>query len=328
MNIEHFVKQIAVDFGLGEVFSFSTMRGSANRLWKFHTSGGDFVVKEFPYDNIESISERGEAARFEANLIQNRFVVAPEPICDQDGEYISIRTSSRGSPCAVRVHRWFEGQPPLVDDQAVVVQAGCSLRAIQEAGRSWSVSPTGSFLQENSDVLAVLDRYSISNSLNNIELGNAKGAIDNALELIHDGESLAGGWVYTHCDHKPENCLSQGGTIAVLDWDECGHCHPRLEAVEAALRWAGGAQPIRVRFMAFMIGYNASGQPIEQLHELDFAKWFAALVSWFSFQGRRSLGDWPQVTELEKASAAEMARDTLLSLQSSLDALPNWTRLI
>ena len=328
MHVEQFVSRIAVDFDLGEVSSFSKMRGSANRLWRFSTSGGDFVVKELPYDSVESLSQWREAASFEARLIRDELVVAPDPIRDQDGEFISIRTSSRGSPSAVRVHRWFEGQPPLIDDRAVLAQAGSSLRAIQEAGQSWSDGSRGSLLWWDGDAPDVLDRFSASGYLDGLHLDDTRRAIADALCLIRAGASIEGDWTYTHCDHKPENCLSQRGVVAVLDWDECGHCHPRLEAVESALRWAGSADPVRHRFAAFMDGYNVPGQSIERLQEHDFAKWLAALVGWFAVQARRSMGDWTDVTEDERASAARMASDALMGLRSSLSALPEWTRLI
>lgn len=72
--------------------------------------------------------------------------------------------------------------------------------------------------------------------------------------------------------------------VAVLDWDECGYCHPRLEVVESALRWAGATvgEPRSDVARAFLREY-------EQLAEIrfglvtvgDFAKWVAAGAGWF-----------------------------------------------
>ena len=111
---------------------------------------------------------------------------------------------------------------------------------------------------------------------------------------------------------------------AVLDWDECGHCHPRLEAVEAAIRWAGHADPDRDAFEAFLAGYSHTGGDLTGLSECDFGKWIAALLGWFSLQARRALGDWPSDTEAERQAAASMAHDALAALRLSLAALPTW----
>jgi hypothetical protein len=137
-------------------------------------------------------------------------------------------------------------------------------------------------------------------------------------------EELEGEWVYSHCDHKPENALDVGSTPAVLDWDECGHCHPRLEAVEAALRWAGAPAPDRAAFAAFLDGYAGSGGAIDSLSPRDFGKWTAGLLGWFSFQGRRALGEWPLDTPDERDVAATMAGDAVRELAGSLSALTTW----
>jgi len=149
--------------------------------------------------------------------------------------------------------------------------------------------------------------------------------IAEALAVVDDAGAAEGPWVYTHCDHKPENALVVQGAPAVLDWDECGHCHPRLEAAEAALRWAGPPTPRRDAFEAFLVGYSDAGGDMSAPSERDFGKWIAALLGWFSFQGRRVLGDWPSETDAERRAAAAMARDAITDLRVSLAALQTWT---
>lgn len=326
--IGHFVRNIAAEFDLAAVISVVEMAGSANRLWQFTTAKGIFVVKELPYNDREAYLALRQAANFEAMLIGEQHVRGPIPVPNRSGEYVSILTDSRGQESPVRLHQWFTGAPPRVDDLATLRNAGCTLRAIQLAGSVWSVQPTGSLQLWKSDPSSVLDHFLASGHLESTFLRNQRRTIAEAVVLVQAGESMPGDWIYTHRDHKPENCLVQDGVVAVLDWDECNYCHPRLEAVESALRWTGIDDPKPENFRAFMTGYNESGAPLETLQEQDFAKWMAALLEWFCFQARRTVGEWPEVTEAERTAAADLARDALATLQSSLIAIPRWTRLL
>lgn len=327
-SVIQFVNSVAAEFDLAEVVAVAGMAGSANRLWRFITTKGIFVVKELPYNDGEQDSDLHKAATFEAMLIGAQRVPGPIPMPNRNGDYVSRLPDSRGKESPVRLHRWFPGVPPRVDDPAMLVQAGRTLRTIQLAGASWSVRPAGVLGVWDPDPRVVLEQFLVS--------GHWKGAADStlyrtvadALDLVRAGETMPGGWVYTHRDHKPENCLSQNGTLAVLDWDECNYCHPRLEAVESALRWAGPDDPNPASFIAFMTGYNESGALLATLHDQDFAKWLAALLDWFCFQARRAVGEWPEVTAPERIVAVDMARDALSTLQSSLIALPRWKRIL
>jgi hypothetical protein len=154
---------------------------------------------------------------------------------------------------------------------------------------------------------------------------DACAAVTSALDLITEAERTAGDATYSHLDHKPENSLLSDDGLVVVDWDECGHCPPRLEAAESALRWAGGAAPDVARFRAFVERYEIGGGRLSPIEPLDFSKWLAALVGWASFSARRALGDHDDDEgELDHASAAAMAVDALCGLESSLRSLETW----
>lgn len=326
--VARFVSSVAADFDLAEVVSVLAMSGSANRLWQFTTAKGAFVVKELPYNDSKQYFELCKAANFEAMLIRKQLVSGPAPAQNRSGDYVSLLTDSRGKESPVRLHQWFTGVPPNVDDPATLVNAGRALRAIQMAGSSWSVRPKGSLQLWHTDPSLVLEHFWASGHFDGASSTTLRRTVADALELVRAGESMPGDWIYTHYDHKPENCLSQDGVVAVLDWDECNYCHPRLEAVESALRWAGTDEPNPENFTAFMTGYNELGTTLETLQDQDFAKWIAGLLSWFCFQARRTVGEWSEVTEAERSVAAVLARDALMTLQSSLTALPRWTYLL
>jgi hypothetical protein len=91
-------------------------------------------------------------------------------------------------------------------------------------------------------------------------------------------------------------------------------------------RWATPAEPDRAIFEGFLAGYQDAGGAIGSLAAADFAKWFAALLGWFSFQGRRALGDWPSDTTEERGDARAMAGSALATLRDGLASLPAWSR--
>ncbi|CAN5606413.1 hypothetical protein BH10CHL1_BH10CHL1_03390 [soil metagenome] len=322
-----FISSVAAEFNLAEVVSVVEMSSSSNCLWQFTTTKRIFVVKELPYNDAEQSFDLRKAANFEATLIGEQRVLGPIPVQNRSGDYVAVLTDSRGKQSPVRLHHWFTGAPPCLDDPATLANAGRTLRAIQTAGAAWSVRPKGSLQRWHPDPSLVLEHFLVSGHFDGVSSTTLRHTVADALALVHAGESMPGDWIYTHCDHKPENCLSQDDVVAVLDWDECNYCHPRLEAVESALRWAGINDPNPENFGAFMTGYNALGTPIETLHAPDFAKWIAGLLEWFCFQARRTLGEWPEVTETERITAAVLARDALATLQSSLTAIPRWTHL-
>lgn len=327
-SLAQFIHKVAVEFDLAQVTSVLEMAGSANRLWQFTTTQGAFVVKELPYDAKEQYLTLCNAATFEATLLGQRLISGPLPVPNQRGAYVSMLTGSRGQECPVRLHRWFVGAPPCLEDLTILVQAGRTLRTIQMAGALWSVRPAGSLRTWTTDPTALLEHCLALGYFDDASGLSLRSAIADALELVRAGEALAGDWIYTHRDHKPENCLVQDSILAVLDWDECHYCHPRLEAVESALRWSGSEEPQSEKFRAFLHGYNQAGVVLERLHEQDFAKWIADLLSWFCFQAQRSLGTWPEVTEHERATAILLAGDALTTLQTSVAAIPRWTRLL
>lgn len=327
-SVVQFISGVTAAFNLAEVISISEMTGSANRLWRFTMPTGAFVVKELPYNDPEQTVALHQAAAFEATLLGEQRVPGPTPLPKQNGEYVSLLTGSRGEECPVRVHHWFTGAPPNIDDPAILAQAGRTLRAIQTAGADWSRRPKGSLRSWSTEPNIILERFVSAGYGDDASRVNYRSVIADALALVCAGESMAGDWIYTHRDHKPGNCLVQDGVLAVLDWDECNYCHPHLEAVEAALRWASCDEPNPANFKAFMIGYNEAGATIERLDAQDFAKWLAELLSWFCFQAGRALGEWTAVTESEHTAAAVLAQDALETLQSSLAALPRWTRLL
>lgn len=325
--MEEFVEAVSKHFGLGPAGDarVTEMQGSANRLWRFDTRPGSFVVKELSHDAPKDLDRRRRAAAFERAVFDQRHVLLPEPIFATDGEIVAMLVGSRGVPCPVRVHRWVDGDRIYGSDPEFFRGAGISLGRIQQAGQDWSRQPNGSLRWWDEEPLVVIDRLVAADLLPDVP-GSLRPVTESVLELLDGAEKLGGEWVYSHCDHKPENSLRVAALPVILDWDECGHIHPRLEAVEAALRWAGGRAPEQAAFRALLDGYGEVAGPVEALVEADFAKWLAALLGWFTFQARRALGDWPTETAEERAQAWASASRAWQGLRGSLANLPEWAR--
>jgi len=321
--MEPFVVAVTDRFHLGprRTIAVSAMVGSANRLWRFDVAQDSFVVKELSHERTDQIDRRRRAA-FERSVFEAASLAMPEPIVDRDGDIVTVVQGSRGEPCIVRVHRWMEGLRTPAVTSSIAATAGAALAVIHDHGASWSTERAGSLRWWDQDPRAVIDRLHES-PLRDIASA-ATALASEAIALVAEAENTVGPWIYSHNDHKPQNALVVDGAVAVLDWDECGHCHPRLEAVESALRWAAESADMPGAFRAFLAAYAAAGTPIVDLSERDFGKWVAALLGWFSFQARRVLGDWASDAAFERRQAEAMARDAVAELERTLGSISTW----
>ena len=321
-TVEPFVRGISEQFALGarRDVAVSAMVGSTNRLWRFDVGPEAFVVKELSHDDVDQIDRRRRAASFERAVYEAGSLPMAEPLFDRDDEIVTVAMGSRGEPCPVRVHRWIAGDAPKVTPR-VARAAGEALAAIHGCGSAWSTRPSASLRWWDQDPLAVAARLEEEESPLRDIAGTAEAVIRRALVVVGDAEAIEGEWIYSHADHKPQNSLEVSGGLAILDWDECGYCHPRLEAVESALRWSVAAAEPAVAFRAFLDGYGE----LAPLEARDFGKWVAALLGWFSFQARRTLGDWPTETRFDRLEAETMARDTVDELEVALASLSLWS---
>ena len=325
MNV--FIEQVAHHFNLGapNTITVSPMHGSANRLWQFTTPQAKFVVKELCYDPPDYHQRRHKAAAFEHHVFQNGNVLMPEPIPAINGDFICKLQGSRNQPVPIRVHRFMNPDGHTPSNRTYLIKAGESLHTIQTLGQSDTSTATHTLLQHEEDPLITLDRMCHAPKLSTL-YPEAQSVLTDALQIIHQGDNTKGAWIFTHRDHKPENSLCVHNQPAIIDWDECDYCHPKLEAVTAALRWSGAPNPKQDAFVAFLDGYTTSGGPLTSLEPHDFAKWVSSLVSWFCFQTRRALGDWPDENPTERDKAIVMAHNALTSMRPTLNQLTTWAK--
>lgn len=311
-----------------EMFELS---GGANRLWRFDIPSGRFVVKEFRYtvSDVRWVAAIHEAAEFESEVWHARGVRMAQPIRCASGDFVPTIVGSRGSPMLVRAHRWCGGERIVgPTDASTASAAGSQLSAIQQLGAAFRRRSSGSLRWWSWQPLDVIERLRRGGLINDVAARLGSMSLTNAEHLIAVGEASSGTWSFCHYDHKPANVLLTNGQITVLDWDEATLCHPRLEAVESALRWAGIEQGV-IRdelFIAFLDGYRQANADIRPIERSDFAKCLAGIVGWFDYLGRRTLREFDD-TDSEAHEALHGVRNALVSLDYVLNELSRWQKL-
>ncbi len=315
-----FAESVCRSFGLGQPTDGSQIGSGANVVWRLVTSTGDYVVKELPAQGLRALTE---AAAFEYAVWMAHILPMPEPRPDRDGALVSVLPGSRGRTTAVRVHRHVTGQP-VGKDQMFATKAGHAVAAIQNFGAIRVHNRHTKQLWSGTD-RGLLDRF--RQRWPDLDISRAEHVLGEAERIIQTGGPQA--LVFSHADHKPENCLADGNVLLTLDWDEAGVCQPRPEAVESALRWSWTAcgEPDPLVFASFVDGYRAAGRPFQAVREADWAKWTAGLASWFGFKARCSLGEWPEVAADPWAEALS-ALQALEGLDTTLRRIPEWTATV
>jgi len=326
-----FVARICLLFDLGDPQQavIGSVPGNANRLWKLKTDQGAFVVKEFRYTTKDKrwVNAITRAAEFEFEVWQTRRVPMARPIRGKDGALVHLIIGSRGSPAVVRLHRWLDGMPvtrPVPVPMAAA--AGSLLSDIHNLGSRFANSARGTLRWWRWNPEGTLSRLQQVGLLDARSAQVGRAALLDAEVLIAAGEATPGRWIFSHYDHKPENALSIAEALAVLDWDESALCHPRLEAVESALRWAGiGDGKINPdAFVAFVDSYQRCGGKLGDLSPSDFAKCVASIVGWFEYLGRRALREFDDNDD-EAAAAAQEAVAAIASLGPTITEVYTWS---
>ena len=115
---------------------------------------------------------------------------------------------------------------------------------------------------------------------------------------------LRDGWVTGHLDFDQKNVLWNEGEPTVLDWENAKPIHPALEALGAALSWAGqsAGAPQQESFAAFLGAYLEENRV--EMADLELAvdgvlgKW----IIWLEFNLQRLLE--PQIIGTPEAQIA------------------------
>lgn len=326
-----FTKAICATFGLGSAADalISPLGGNANRLWRLDVPAGQFVVKEFRYtvEDAAWVEAVRRAAEFEYTVWATGTILMPQPVRTVDGALVPIRISMSGRPALVRMHRWFDGEEVSIPyDVALAARAGAQLALIQDLGTAFHRQRSGILRWPLWEPAAVLDRLRRSGLIESKTAQDGRSLLREVELLVRHGETTTGAWVYCHYDHKPGNIRLVGDMLGVLDWDESAACHPRLEAVESAMRWAGFESGVLAvdLFGTFLDAYRVAGGQADRLRPADFAKCAAGILSWIDCQGRRALKESADDVDEEVVGAVGEVRSSLDALRRLSAGIPSW----
>lgn len=326
-----FLKTVCATFGLGSAAdAFVTpLGGNANRLWRLDVPAGQFAVKEFRYtvEDTAWVEAVRRAAEFEYTAWKVGAILMPQPIRTVGGALVPVRISRSGRPALVRMHRWFDGEGVSTPyDVSLAGRAGAQLALIQDMGAAFHRQQSGILRWPLWEPSVVLDRLRRSGLIDSQTARDGHSLLRDVELLVRQGETTTGAWIYCHYDHKPSNIRLVGDSLGVLDWDEAAPCHPRLEAVESAMRWAGFEEGYLADdlFRTFLDEYRTAGGPADRLRPADFAKCAAGILSWIDCQGRRALMDSVDDVDEEVIGAVGEVRASLDALRRLSVGIPAW----
>ena len=232
----------------------------------------------------------------------------------------------------VSLYPWVEGQtlPPTAATAEQCAQMGAHLGAlhvlkVRFADQSEPVSEA--FVRGHFAAIARRARAidapfvaRLDENLDELEAAN-ETAMRAQLELRD-------GWVTGHLDFDQKNVLWRNDQPTIVDWENAKPIHPALEAMGAALSWAGqsAGAPQYASFAAFLAGYR--GTNALDVAALDTAvdgvlgKW----ILWLEFNLQRLLD--PQIAgtpEYQIAFDAAMhALGATLSLRNDGAMYRDW----
>ena len=127
-------------------------------------------------------------------------------------------------------------------------------------------------------------------------LDETRNELEAANELAMRAQlELRDGWVTGHLDFDQKNVLWREESPTILDWENAKPIHPALEALGAALSWAGqsAGAPDYDSFAAFLKGYRGADAldvaALETAVDGVLGKW----IIWLEFNLQRLLA--PQI---------------------------------
>ena len=136
--------------------------------------------------------------------------------------------------------------------------------------------------------------------------------LESALDEIEEANDLAmraqlqlrQNWVTGHLDFDQKNVLWHAKNPTILDWENAKPIHPALEAMGAALSWAGqsAGAPDKASFAAFFDGYHSANAldvaDLETAVDGVLGKW----IIWLEFNLQRLLE--PEIVGTPEAQIA------------------------
>ena len=211
----------------------------------------------------------------------------------------------------VSLYRWIDGQtlPPAAASPARCAQMGAhlgALHALQMRFPGQDEPAPEAF--ERGHFGAILARAQHQNAPFADALARALDAIEAANDVAMRAQcELRKNWVTGHLDFDQKNVLWHEDNPTILDWENAKPIHPALEAMGAALSWAGqsAGAPNQASFAAFLGGYRQNNAldraALDTAVDGVLGKW----ILWLEFNLQRLLE--PQIVGTPEAQIAHGA---------------------
>ena len=266
--------------------------GLTHRLLSVEAGGARYALKLWAprATAVENARHRLERAETLAALAARHDIPAAVALKGKDRRYLQAVGGQW-----VSFYPWIDGQtlPPTAAIPARCARMGAHLGALHALkARFPGQSEPAPEAFESGHFGAILERARalrapfvepLQAALDEVEAANAV-ALRAQCELRAD-------WVTGHLDCDQKNVLWQGDNPTILDWENAKPIHPALEAMGAALSWAGqpAGAPERASFAAFLSGYRGANAVDETALQLAVDGVLGKWIIWLEFNLQRML---------------------------------------
>ena len=270
--------------------------GLTNRLLRVETDGASYALKLWSPRAVAG--ENGRARLERAETLASRAARAGIPALAAKPTASGRFLQAVGEQW-VSLYPWVAGEtlPPTAATPPVCQQMGAhlgALHALEVRFPNQSEPVPEAF--ERGHFAEIARRARAHNAPFAAHLGESLDALEAANHVAMRAQrQLRAGWVTGHLDFDQKNVLWPNEQPIILDWENAKAIHPALEAVGAALSWAGqsAGAPQRASFAAFLAGYRANNAiavaDIETAIDGVLGKW----ILWLEFNLQRLLD--PQI---------------------------------
>lgn len=237
--------------------------GLQHRLLKVETAREKFALKIFAPCSTATVEGRARLERAEnvAQIAARNAIPALVALASPNGDFLS-----RVGADWVALYPWKKGEtlPPVAADLGKCAQMGALL------GRLHALKIR--FDDQNAPVPEAFEGGHFRGLENRARTQNKSWAprLEAALDDLEAANALAmsaqnqlrENYVTGHLDFDQKNVLWNENQPTILDWEAAKPIHPALEALGAALSWAGqsAGEPEFASFAAFLRAYRGENE--------------------------------------------------------------------
>ena len=312
--------------------------GLTHRLLRVQTNRALYALKLWSSRATVNESERARLEQSEetARLAARHGIPALVAHMGRNGRFLQNVGATESGAQWVSLYPWIEGKtlPPTAALPALCARMGKylgQLHARQIRFDDQNAPTPEAFARGH--FAAILARAQEFNAPFAASLQRALDELESANDVAMRAQlQLRENWVTGHLDFDQKNVLWQNQQPTILDWENAKPIHPALEALGAALSWAGqsAGAPNRESFAAFLNGYRRANSLDLDALELAVDGVLGKWIIWLEFNLQRLLE--PQIVGTPEAQialdAGLHALNATLQLRADGAMYRDWLRAI